>query len=185
MKKLILISILIFVIFTILPAKLVILEFNDGTSFRCEPLYCSDSLLYIWTGLDDFNINYIMDENNINLHAIRISTLTKINLRIPKSIGKSAKKAFTSTLLIGTAITVMNFRDQDIISIIGFNGIFNGIFGSILTLILDIGGKIPKNLDMTKQHRSDTNLKIIKNYCTLQNHTNYILIEKMMQEIQP
>jgi len=105
MKKWLLILILILGLFSILSAKLIILEFNDGTSFKCEPLYCSDSLLYIWTGFDEFNINYLSNNSSNNIHAIKISNLNKIMLMIPKSMDKSAKKAFTSTLLIGGAIT--------------------------------------------------------------------------------
>lgn len=185
MKKWLLILILILALFTVLSAKLVILEFNNGTSFRCEPLYCSDSLLYIWTGFDEFNINSLLDDSYTNIHAIKISNLKKVMLRIPKSMDKSAKKAFTSTLLIGGAITLMNFRNQDITSIVVFNGIFNGLFGSGLTLLLDIFSNIPKNLNMTNHHKYNRNIKIIKSYCLIQSHPEIKLINKIKWEIQP
>ena len=185
MKKWLLILILILGLFTVLSAKLIILEFNDGTSFKCEPLYCNDSLLYIWTGLDEFKINYLSKNSSNNIHAINISNLNKVMLRIPKSMDKSAKKAFTSTLLIGGAITLINFRDQDMISIITFNGLFNGLFGSGLTLLLDIFTNIPKNLNMTSSNKYNKNLRIIRNYCTLQSHPEISLINKMIREVQP
>ena len=185
MKKWLLILILILGLFSILSAKLIILEFNDGTSFKCEPLYCSDSLLYIWTGFDEFNINYLSNNSSNNIHAIKISNLNKIMLMIPKSMDKSAKKAFTSTLLIGGAITLINFRDQDMISIIAFNGLFNGLLGSGLTLLLNIFTNIPRNLNMTKLHKYDRNIRIIRNYCLIQKHQEINLINKMIREVQP
>lgn len=185
MKKWLLILILILGLFTALSAKLIILEFNDETSFICEPLYCNDSLLYIWTGFDEFKINYLSEDSSNNIHAIKISNLNKIMLRIPKSMDKSAKKAFTSTLLIGGVITLINFRDQDITSILGFNGIFNIVLGSGLTLLLDIFTNIPKNLNMTNANKYNKNLRIIRNYCSLQNHPETKLIKKLIQEIQP
>ena len=106
-------------------------------------------------------------------------------LKVPKSMDKSAKKAFTSTLLIGGAITLVNFRNQDMISIITFNGLFNGIFGSGLTLLLNIFTNIPKNLNMSKLHKYDRNLRIIRNYCLIQRHPEINLINKMLLEVQP
>ena len=185
MKKWLLILILILGLFSTLSARLVNLGLNNGTSFKCEPLYCSDSLLYIWTGFDEFNINSLMDDSYQNIHAIKISNLNKIMLRVPKGMDKSAKKAFTSTLLIGGAITLINFRNQDMISIITFNGLFNGLFGSGLTLLLDIFTNIPKNLNMTKLHKYDRNIRIIKNYCLIQSHPEINLINKMIREVQP
>ncbi len=106
-------------------------------------------------------------------------------LMIPKSMDKSAKKAFTSTLLIGGAITLINFRDQDMISIIAFNGLFNGLLGSGLTLLLNIFTNIPRNLNMTKLHKYDRNIRIIRNYCLIQKHQEINLINKMIREVQP
>ncbi len=185
MKKWLLILILVLGLFTVLSAKLVILEFKDETSFKCEPLYCSDSLLYIWTGFDEFNINSLLNDSYRNIYAIKISNLNKVMLRIPKSMDKSAKKAFTTTLLIGGAITLINFRDQDITSILGFNGIFNIILGSGLTLLLDIFTNIPKNLNMARSNKHDRNLKIIRDYCLIQSHPEINLINKMIREVQP
>ena len=185
MKKLMTILIMILGTFSLLSAKLVILELNDGTSFRCEPLYCSDSLLYVWTGIDEFNINFLIDDHNNNTYAIMISDLNTVRLRIPKRMAQSAKTAFTSTLLIGGAITLIGFRDQDIISILGFNGLFNIILGSGITLLFDIFSNIPKNLNMTNLNKIDKNLIILRNYCALQKHPETKLIEQMILDIKP
>lgn len=168
MRKLMMIMIIFFGLFSLLSAKLIILEFKDGTSYRCEPLYCSDSLLHVWTGIDDFNKNYLLDAHNNNINAIQITDLKTIRLRIPKRMAQSAKTAFSSTLIIGGAITLINFRDQDITSILGFNGLFNIVLGSAVTLVLDIFSHIPKNLDMTNLKKYNRNLMILRNYCELQ-----------------
>ncbi len=185
MRKWLVILVLTLLLFSRLSAKLVILELNDGTSFRCEPLYCSDSLLYVWTGIDKFDINFLSDNHNKNTHAILISDLNIIKLRIPKRMAQSSKTAFTSTLLIGGAITLIGFRDQDITSILGFNGLFNIVLGSGITLLLDIFSNIPKNLNMTTFNKFNRNLMILRNYCALQKHPETKLIEQMILDIKP
>ena len=158
---------------------------QDEQAFKCELLYCSDSLLYVWTGFEKFNKEILKNDTIRNVHAFRISQLTKVMLKIPKNFGESAIPAFTSSLIAGSVITLLNFRNEDIYAILGFNGFFNLIFGSGLTIILNLWSNIPNNIDFVKTMGLYQSKRKLKQKCLLKNHLDKQLILKLIQEIKP
>ena len=186
MKKVpIILIISLFCIFTSLSAKQVIVQQQEGQAFKCELLYCSDSLLYVWTGLEKFNKEILKNDTIQNVHAFRISQLAKVMLKIPKDFGESAIPAFKTTLITGGIITLTNFRDEDFLSILGFNGFFNLIFGSGLTIILNLWSNIPNNIDFDQTKNLYQSKRKLKQKCLLKNHLDRQFIQKLIQEIKP
>ena len=172
-------------VYSILTAKLVILELKDNTSFKCEPLYCSDSLLYFWAGLDEFNETVFDKAKLQNIHAIYLTEIMKIRFALPKSIADCAKPAFCTTLLAGSIITVANFQEQAASDALIFNGIFNLVFGSGLTFIIHIISHIPKNLDLDNSIETSAVVRKINRKALLILNDNKEKINRLIMEITP
>ncbi|NQV19578.1 MAG: hypothetical protein HQ534_13690 [Armatimonadetes bacterium] len=186
MKKVrIILIISLFCTFTYLSAKQVIVQLQDEQAFKCELLYCSDSLLYVWTGFEDFNKEILKNDTIRNVHSFRISQLAKVILKIPKNFGESAITAFTSSLIAGSLITLLNFGDEDIYAVLMFNGFFNLVFGSGLTIILNFWSNIPNNITFDQTKDLYQSKRKLKQKCLLKNHLDMQLIQKLIQEIKP
>ena len=175
----------LFCTFTSLSARQVIVQLQDEQAFKCELLYCSDSLLYVWTGFEDFNKEILKNETIRNVHAFRISQLAKVILKLPKNFGESAVPAFTSSLIAGSVITLLNFGDEDIYAILMFNGFFNLVFGSGLTIILNFWSNIPNNINYDQTKDLYQSKRKLKQKRLLKNHLDMQLIQKLIQEIKP
>ena len=184
-KNKVLCTIFLLCLISILTAKQVIIQKQDGETFKCELLYCSDSLLYVWTGFSEFKTGMLENENMQNIHAIRLSQIAKVKLRIPKSFSECGKPAFISTLIAGGVITSLNFREQGFLDILVFNSIFNLIFGTALTSILTIESHIPNNVKLN--HTTDLyKAKIkLKRKCLLKWNPETPLIQRLFKEIKP
>ena len=172
-------------VYSILTAKLVVLELKDNTSFNCEPLYCSDSLLYFWAGLDEFN-ETVFDKTKLhNIHAIHLTEIMKIRFALPKSIADCARPAFGTTLLIGSIITVANFQEQAASDALIFNGIFNLVFGSGLTIIIHLISHIPKNLYLDSSIEFSEVMRKINRKAILNMSDDKEHINRLIKEIRP
>jgi hypothetical protein len=151
----------------------------------CEPLYCSDSLLYFWAGLEEFN-ETVFDEAKLqNVHAIQLNEIMKIRFALPKSVVDCAKPAFCTTLVAGGIITAANFREQAASDALIFNGIFNLVFGSGLTFVIHLVSHIPKNIYLDSSIEFSEVIRKINRKSILNLSDNEEQINRLIKEIRP
>jgi len=104
--------------------KQVTIERTDGAKFQAQLLFSTDSILYVWVGLDDF------DKTTLNrVSAIPHNHIKRIKLNNPVSWKQGMKKVLPYTFIMGILDTsVMLSRDEPVIGQILFGGIMTTIF---------------------------------------------------------
>lgn len=159
--------------------KNVTIFINNGGNFSGRLLYGSDSLLYIWTGLSDF------DQSKLNLvRALSYSQIKKIDVQHSISWKTGIKKVLPFTLGAGAAITIANFRDQSFGDALAFMGIFNLIFSVPAGGIVSSVSNFPKSIDNPSSKDFDFDIGKYKKYLLLKQR-NTEIINKLILEVKP
>lgn len=141
MKRIVIISLILFFIISYLYAKekipkehIVKVLITDHTEHIGTLLAINDTLLVIWSCLDPFNEN----EAEKFSQVFHYSNIKRITLVRKSSFSYGMKKGLLISAPFGALITIANFRDQDFLSILVFNSIINlagsfmgGIAGSM------------------------------------------------------
>ena len=176
--------ILIFLIFILLTSLLMagkreIIYLEDGSDFSGQLLFGTDSLLYIWTGLNDFDAAQLK-----HIVAVPYSQVNRIDLNRGVSWKNGIKKVLPLTLGAGATIVAINFREQDLLSIATFMGLFNLMFSIPAGGIVSIASQLQSDNVTPSPENFDIQGGKYKKYLLLKEKDSRI-IDIIIREVKP
>jgi len=176
--------ILIFLIFILLTSlvwadKKEIFYLEDGSNFYGQLLFGSDSLLYIWTGLSDF------DETQLkHILALPYTEVNRIDLNRGVSWKAGIGKVLPLTLGTSATIVAINFREQDMLSVLTFMGLFNLMFSIPAGGIVSIASQCRSDIVTPSPENFDIQRGKYKKYLLLKRKDSHI-IDMLIREVKP
>jgi|GEM_PF-3539209 len=179
MKPILIVLIFILLVSLVWADKRQVIYLGDGSDFSGRLLFGTDSLLYVWTGLNDFDAAQLK-----HIIALPYSELNRIDLNRGVSWKTGIKKSLPLTLGASTAIVLINFKEQDLLSIATFMGLFNLMFSIPAGGIISLGSQLqsenvtpsPENFDVQKGKYKKYLLLHIK---------DSLIIDKLILEVKP
>ena len=151
---------------------------EDERSFLGQLLYGSDSLLYIWTGLNDF------DQSKLNLvKAIPYTQIKRIDLKTKKSWKEGIETTFPYSLVAGTGFSLLEFKEKPIEDKILSIGVSSIIFSIASGVVVSIISNFPKIINNPNSRDFDLENGKFRKYLILKKR-NYEIINKLILEVK-
>lgn len=180
MRKLIFVLLLFFFASCLIADNKVKFRTAQDIVFDGQILYTTDSLMYIWTGLNDFNqanLQYVI--------ALPFSTIESIKLGKALSWGQGIKKLLPLTFGASTVIVISNFKNEPIGGILAFMSLFNLMFAVPGGALVSLGSHAFVNgVDCPSPQDFDYISGKYKKYVLLTS-VDVEIIEKLITEVKP
>lgn len=164
---------------TLSAADSVLIYTNSG-NFECELLCSSDSLLYVWTGLNEF------DESKLKyVTALPYSDINLINLSLPYSWGKGITKIAPYALAGGVVVMSQSdlYEKPPVAQFSASSALFGLVFAVPGGALLSIASHLPKKVKNPTFEMFRLNSGIYRKYLIL-DHKDSRLINKIIKEVK-
>ena len=178
MKRFLLLLCIIIITGTLFAEKKVKLYTEDERHFLGQLLYGSDSLLYVWTGLSDF------DQSKLNLvKAIPYTQIKRIDLKTKKSWKEGIETTLHYSLVAGTGFSLLKFKEKPIEDKILSIGVSSIIFSIASGAVVSVISNFPKKIN--NPNSKDFNLENgkFRKYLILKKK-NFEIINKLILEVK-
>ncbi len=179
MKPILILFIFILLVSLLWAGKREIIYLEDGSDFSGQLLFGTDSLLYIWTGVSDFDVSQLK-----HIVALPYSQVDRIDLNRGISWGAGIKKVIPLTLGTSAAIVAINFQEQDLLSIATFMGIFNIVFSIPAGGIVSIASQLQSDNVTPSPENFDIQRGKYKKYLLLKEKDSNV-IYLIIREVKP
>lgn len=179
-KKITLILALTLVTSYLVADKIATIQTDQDIVFEGQILFASDTLMYVWTGLQDF------DQSNLqHVLVMPFSKIKRIKLGKALTWGQGIKKILPVTLVTSTVIVVSNFKNEPADGIFAFMSLFNLMFAIPGGAIVSLGSHASVDfIDNPSPQDFDCNTGKYRKFVILTS-TDAEFIDRLILEVKP
>ena len=152
---------------------------HDHFKLTGQLLFGTDSILYIWTGLSEF------DQETLHyVKAIPFNQISKINLRNSYSWKEGMVNVLPSSVFTGLAVSAFAVGNDDYDKLLVFNAVYNFTYCLVIGGFASIFSHIPKNINEPSQKDFVyLQKKLRKHFLLTKKDQN--LINRLLLEVTP